>query len=1383
MNKKWLRLRDFDGSQANAFEELVCQIARSEEIPGKEKFIRVGNPDGGVEAYCVLSSGEEYGWQAKFFDNLSQTSINQLDKSIKSALKTHPNLTKYYVCIPFDLPDPRTEKKGKKQKSAKDKWDDWVSKWSDYAEKQGRALEVELWGSSELLERLTKPEHEGRRYYWFNDEEFSDKWFEERLEENIENLGKRYTPELNYELPISEAFDGLARNSDFKERFKKKYYEFLKQYNKSTKNLNEQDVSALFEKLQESKTSLQKLFDTINFDYTFSLDDNAFYEVLKDLDSSTSELIYKLYDLKEKAEKVQSDVASQYSWKINELRNLSRPITYFKELIASLAVKLYNNPSLMLMGDAGTGKSHLLADVAKRREKNTQNTILLLGQHFKNDEIWTQIKKQLGLNCSKEELLGALDVKAEISGERILIFIDAINEGDGKSFWKDSLLGFITSIKRYSNLGIVFSLRSTYKKAVLPPSFEEGVDAVITYHEGFSGHEYEVIKLFFDNFGIMQPTIPLLSPEFSNPLFLRLFCEGLSNKKGCTFDGSEGFSQIVDLYFFGVNKTLEEKYNISQKLGLLETVVDQFIEKVWENNGYSLAYSETYSLIGDLLKKSHIDNVPEVFNTLILEGVFIESPDYQGGEVVYFTYERLGDYLTAKYLLNKHFNPQYPDSFLSSDSRLKKIIEEGNGYYKKGLLDALSIQLPEKYDIELYELGDNRDLKVIAESFIDSTVWRDKNSIGKKVIPYIRQEISEKFHLGETFLQMVLQVTAVPDHFFNSDYLHNILSQQTMARRDGEWTQFIHEEYHSDYGQDNVSNVKRIIDWLIGGKYIENLSRESVRLICQTIAWFLTSSDRVLRDDSTKALICLLQDKIDFLSELLKCFSSIYEPYISQRLYAVAYGCAVRTKDTKSLLGLGNYIFDTVFDTDKVVPDILLRDYARGIIDYACHVGHKFTFDIEKTRPPFKSDMPAEFPTNEEIKKYSLNPPEDKKYQHSQNTILWSMDSGDFGRYVAQSNLERWKKASPKDWSNYATKLIFEKFGYDVEMHGSFDRELTLDYIGRMPPRIERIGKKYQWIAFHEILAIIADNYEFYDYDELGLMAKPYNGPWQRYIRDIDPTFVFSNNSKLLPSKWKKEDHYGNWNIRNSDWVKLASDIPKTDSLVSSVDEGGAEWFFLNKRFAWDEPTSPEKEKYQTPHKQLNLKLSGYYIRKDERSKFIDCLKNRNLKNFFFEEAESDQVYSREPYWAAPFYSSRSDPWQEMQDPDDNSIIGSFAEVCRLYYWEQYGSSERIIQPSQVTFDILQLQYARDEGHFFNKEGTLTCLDPSLNYDEQQGLMVRKKDFLEALEDNGLEVIWTVFGTKSIFGDYSNRQTLYVSDVLYLDSGKLISNMHKEFEE
>ena len=64
MSFDWQSIRAVRSSQREGFEELVAQLANA-EAPVGARFERIGSPDAGVECYCVLENGSEWGWQAK----------------------------------------------------------------------------------------------------------------------------------------------------------------------------------------------------------------------------------------------------------------------------------------------------------------------------------------------------------------------------------------------------------------------------------------------------------------------------------------------------------------------------------------------------------------------------------------------------------------------------------------------------------------------------------------------------------------------------------------------------------------------------------------------------------------------------------------------------------------------------------------------------------------------------------------------------------------------------------------------------------------------------------------------------------------------------------------------------------------------------------------------------------------------------------------------------------------------------------------------------------------------------------------------------------------------------------------------------------------------
>lgn len=102
MSIRWENIKSLKGSQNNAFEELVCQLAHH-EFQSQGKFTRISAPDGGIEAMCKFSDGSLYGWQAKYFlGSFSSSQWQQIEDSFKESLKNYPQLTKYYVCVATD---------------------------------------------------------------------------------------------------------------------------------------------------------------------------------------------------------------------------------------------------------------------------------------------------------------------------------------------------------------------------------------------------------------------------------------------------------------------------------------------------------------------------------------------------------------------------------------------------------------------------------------------------------------------------------------------------------------------------------------------------------------------------------------------------------------------------------------------------------------------------------------------------------------------------------------------------------------------------------------------------------------------------------------------------------------------------------------------------------------------------------------------------------------------------------------------------------------------------------------------------------------------------------------------------------------------------------
>ncbi len=202
--------------------------------------------------------------------------------------------------------------------------------------------------------------------------------------------------------------------------------------------------------------------------------------------------------------------------------------------------------------------------------------------------------------------------------------------------------------------------------------------------------------------------------------------------------------------------------------------------------------------------------------------------------------------------------------------------------------------------------------------------------------------------------------------------------------------------------------IRRLIDWAWSTGISSNIDYETARLTGQTLTWLLSSTNRKLRDQTTKALVNLLEQQPGALLAILKAFKNIDDLYILERLYAVVYGCVLRTEKNENIIKISKTVYNYVFKKGNPPAHLLLRDYARNTIEYAVYKNPSLKFDLDLVRPPYKSKMPNYFPSEEEIKKFEIEIETkefDQKNIRMNNMISHSVLHWDFGRNEVETKL------------------------------------------------------------------------------------------------------------------------------------------------------------------------------------------------------------------------------------------------------------------------------------------------------------------------------------------------------------------------------------------
>ena len=1350
------------GSVNDGFEELVCQLAHRIDVPGGKSFVRNGRPDGGAECYWELENGDLWLWQAKFFASTPGASqFEQISDSVKTALRLHRNVKKYYIAVPQDLSDDGKEK----TKSARKRYEEKVAQWHKIDGAAG--VEFIYWGKHELLNILGRKENEGLVYFWFNKNEFTEKDFENQNKKAIDDLGTRYTPELNVELDISKPFDGLSRNTRFAERFKSNLLKCKKAW-QWIHPAEDDRKSDAYDDLEKKVSDFVDECEKIVFDGIERLPIDILQTKIRSASTAAQAFITYL-----EGKPVKPDEKIDDSHTISNVREFYYELSDFLGYLEEPECKVANTPILLVSGDAGTGKSHLLADVVEGRRKDGRYSLFFLGQHFNaKEDPWTQIFKQLKFNGTEEEFLQALEAKAESSGQRVVIFVDALNEGGGKELWNKYLASFINQIKSHPWLGLVMSIRTTYTRAIFGDEQPEGILRLT--HRGFENRSFDAIKLFFKNSNIKLPSVPLLLPEFKNPLFLKLFCDGL-HKNGLTNidEGMQGISSVINLFIEGVEKELSspKKKDYMPEMHIVRKAVNTLIDYQVENLDTEVPLDKAIELT-DAVKTDKFSN-GELLYELVSYGVLSRNMRYRGvdkyEEVVYLSYERFNDFLTAQRLLEKSE---------CMESAVKQILKDEHSlWYYAGMVESFAIIIPEKEGREIYEvLPDFKDNDIVVDSVIKSLLWRKKSTIGKTLADYFNEVLNDRSSLD--FLGVLIQVGPTVNHYFNAEFLHGNLMQWSMAERDSQWSIDLKRI------NGNGSPVDTLIAWAKEYYGQAKIDSESKYLTAIVLAWFTTCMDRGIRDNASKGLIALVRNDVDLIIRLIEKFEGVNDPYVVERVYAAAYGCALLSKTTNRLPELAKSVYAHIFDVEgEVYPNAMVRDYAKGVIEYTLTKFPDLQLGDKTFVPPYNSSFSEEFPTDDEVRSYSQKGKEGKWITPGIDDILSSMVTehgytlyGDFGRYVFQSHLYGWH-LDPQKLSNLAVKWIMERYGYKEELFGKYD-----DMVGTGRMRNvslgERVGKKYQWIALHEMMARLSDNYPLHDswYDDNVIS---YNGTWKPCIRDFDPTMLVQNRIThwFEPESkyWWNNQKYEEWNCEMAEWASNDINLPDPASVIETVDEKGTHWLALQAMPDWVEPHEKDANVYRC----LWYQIRSFIIDEDKCDKFLRWASKQNSTGRWMpEQSDRYEMFSREFYWspAYKYYEAEGITVREIYDRKNNKKIADVELPCINFLWEsEYDYSKQdtlsYLKPSKQLFEGMGMRYSDTDGELLDADGDLLCFDACANHDSHEYLLVRKDAFIRYLQSNHKKIVWTLIGEKNLRGSMiPHSEWLDISGTYYLDS-------------
>jgi len=1263
------------------------------------------------------------------------------------------------------------------------------------------------------------------------------------FERTRSDLGSRYTPETNIELPIRQAFAGCTRDTELNKTIQNWVADISDEVSGVQFSLSglPDDERNLPQALafQSALTNLTRSMNRGPFDLDekFPLED--WKTAVSEARGTAQDLLFWVYDRQPPSES--GDTNTDFNYARIRLGTLMEQLAKIADALESDVWRLANAGAVLISGAAGSGKSHLLADVVAHQIHAGCPALMILGSAMTEGEPWRQILEVLHLppSLNIEHFLGALDAAGEAAETRVLLCIDAINERNGPLIWPSRIGSFLKLAESFPRVVVTLSCRTTYLPHIVPTEVAKASLTEIE-HRGFADNGGRAASQYLAKRGIVRAGAPNLAPEMHIPLFLKTLCDALENNGQTEIPrGLHGISALFEFYNAAVIESVTKRLGLDQRLQHVRNAIDSFVNLLAERSESYAPYAEVSAIFEEILPSTgSVERglLPQLESEGILTVESFEDGRDDIRSDVRFTFERYADHIVARRLLDEHLDTTAPENSFAPNTPLGELTFGDSRHGRAGIVEAIAVQLPEICDREIVDL-DRKMNWVVSNAFQQSFLWRKQSHFLPRTMELARQHLSK-----DEYYVLLVMIATEPENQFNAGFLDEMLRPLSMPERDETWSAWLmHQGEPSD-------PVMILIDWSLknGSEFI---SEERAELAAITLTWLLSCSNREIRDKATKALASLLATRLSDINDL----------YIIERLFAGIYGAALQGKNQDDLNQLASVVFDLIFSSGSPPPNELLRDHARCILDYAshCKVLPPQISDADYA-PPYASLWPIEHVSDELVDGYK----QDYNGAYLQDDIVSScVSDGDFARYVIDSFVDHFGVKAPEntepptyseqvvewieefetwaseaqslalveiysaaekldgkpgygdspehralkdankvfkdlltddEWGEYRTRAkqhieygMFSKnfpsrrnvarfdngwarrwickrahdFGWSSERFSELEPNSSYH---RHEHQIERIGKKYQWLAFHELAARMADNLQYFG-SSYGDEPKPYSGIRDLRLRDMDPslfaTETYYDGWKEWPKSWwvpVEPKLLPAEPIERLGWLRSDQDVLNSADLISLIDpKSGINWFPLDVHAGWRQSGFEDGQRGML--RETWFRTNCYLVKKDHETELLDSLKgrmligNHDLPDFEFDTEFHLGEYPWHPEVQERDYWSETDSWHKLPVP----IRATAFDMLRERSSHDYSIDKTInlTMPTPWLVEAMRLQLLG--GHipsFVNVDGETVIFDPSVILPGQQAALVEKEAFFAMLDREDLTAIWVIAGEKGVYG-------------------------------
>ena len=1189
--------------------------------------------------------------------------------------------------------------------------------------------------------------------------------------DQIKQAGHRYTPGIDPNAPnikidsLFSAIENVACGEGAQARFQSVIDAFSEAWDRAKYCSQQRDV--IQRRADDARCFLSPMMNRLR-----AREANAGEEWLDILSSIESNLLKDLDHWHEEEAKLQpADNDSGHSTTRDTIRSnlidIGRCVSILRdemEFVESPAFKALFDPKLLVSGEWGTGKTHLLCDVAQDRIGRNQATVLVLAKNFQGN-IVAEICSRIETGHTAVEVFDRLEVLASKSTERAVVIVDGVNEGR-RSEWRKAVTTLLALVAQRPNIGLIVTCRTPFEPIVIKKDDLEKFHKVI--HLGFDDQEFDAQAAFFKYYNLPLPEVPLLDREFSRPLTLKLICQSLQNLTGKKLEqgfagiasGQKGMTYVLESFVNRVGKPIERQFGLQAKgcWRLLKgsDQFDGFASIIASKPRGYVRPSEADRIIAanfPTLKPVQRRKLLEELRTNgIIEEDAIRYPTKSGFKFrvgFRLPYQRFSDHLIARHLLRTHLDVSSDEAIKQSfkdKSPLARVFRMSKRYHRKyaepGWAQALITEFPERVrnrlppkQCELFFVLPKRaqDLNAYFNPFIEGMFWRDPATFTDGTGAVINKYLNAGSWAWEQTVDALVAVSTKPNHPYHARRLYDFLAHYPMPDRDLLWSEYLRRRYASP-------TIHRLMTWAAKIDAANMTQRYATELVV-LLSLILTTVVRSDRDLATKGLVLIGERFPKVLFTHVVTSLDFNDPYIPERMLAAAYGTTLSLVDSdaaskfRPLLGdLAENLYRKMFGPGScnATHHTLMRDYALGIIEIAQRAS---CVELSTTA---HRDLAAPFPNTPSTFE-SDGTPESTVKDAIGHAIQMDFGNYTIGRLIP--NRANYDEKNP-DYVLARAKIERRMFnlGYREERFEVADTAIgRVSWNAPEEEKIDRYGKKYSWIAYFEMWG-----------EREAEKKLPYVGE-RTSDCGVDPSFP------KPPPRWTPPipDLFGDLNIATEAWVEDGF-TPSWHPLlvVPKINRHQGEWVLLEGSIRGTD---------ENHDRELSAYLRGVFIARREvcsfRTKFL-AMKHRG-RDRIPEGATEIYLYAGEAgsrrNYARHLYQQNGRYYRQLENVFDGGFPAIRLELPFISFgWESYHSSHNDFSgfdlPSPSLIQRLGLASKNREIDFYDsmgKPGTLYREAGDGWKGDRHSLLYIRADLLQRyLVDARQVLVWCNWGRR-----------------------------------